>query len=137
MLDGGAPRVMLLGLLSPDSDRLHCFRSLATTSFHCRFCPPAECLLLTGAHMRSCQGSQSSGILERWPRKLRRCCERIDDILSCFAIFLMVVWRFFSLTETPRMIQKQWITKDSRRRTWGSRRTVLSRPYNNQKDDTV
>ena len=69
-LDGGAPRAMLLDLLSPDF-RLHCFRSLATTSFHHRFCPPAKCLPPTGTHMRSCLGSRSLGILERCPRKRR------------------------------------------------------------------
>ena len=112
-------------------DRLHCFRSLATTLFHCRFCPPTECLPPTGAHSRNCLGSRSLVILERWPRKRRQCFKRIDDILGCFAILHMVVWRFFSLTETPRMIRRQQITKDSRRRTWGSRRTVLSKPYSN------
>ena len=31
-----------------DSDRLHCLRSLVTTSFHRRFCPPAVRLPSTG-----------------------------------------------------------------------------------------
>ena len=68
-LDGGAPRATLLGLLFHVPDRLYCFRSLATTSFHQRFCPPAECLPPTGAHTRSYLGSQSSCILVRCPRK--------------------------------------------------------------------
>ena len=110
-------------------DRLHCLRSLATTSFHHRFCPPAEHLPPTGAHTRSCLDSRSFGILERCSRKQRRRCKRIDDIFGCFAILRMVVWCFFSLTETPRMILTQRMTKDSRWRTWGYRRTVLSKPY--------
>ena len=61
------PRSWACSLLVPV--RLHCFRSLATTSFHRRFCPPAECLSPTGAHTRSCLGNWSSSILERCPRK--------------------------------------------------------------------
>ena len=110
-------------------DKLHFLRSLATMPFDCRFCPPAEHFPPAGAHMRSCLGSRSSGILERCMRKRRRCCKRMDDILCCFTIMHMLVWCFFSLTETPRMIWKQQITKNSRWRTWGSNRTVLSSPY--------
>ena len=50
-------------------DRLHCFRLLATMSFHHLFYPPAKFLPPTGAQTRSCLGSQSLGILERWSRK--------------------------------------------------------------------
>ena len=66
VLDSGAPRVTLLGIQVPD--KLHLLRSLAT-SFHHRFCPPAECFPSAGAHTRSCLGSQSSGIYERCLRK--------------------------------------------------------------------
>ena len=52
-------------------DRLHCLRSLATTSFHHRFCSPAAGLPPAGAHTRSCLDSRSSGFLERCPRKRR------------------------------------------------------------------
>ena len=85
-------------------DKLHFLRSPATTSFHRHFCPPAECFPPAGAHARSCLGSQSLNILEKCLRKQRQCCERMDDILCCFAIVHMGVQRFFSLTETPRMI---------------------------------
>ena len=68
-LDGGAPRATLLGLLSPDSRQVTLFSSLATTSFHHCFCPPAKCLPPTGAHTKSCLGSWSSSIIERCPRK--------------------------------------------------------------------
>ena len=43
-------------------------------------------MLTTSRGMRSCLGNQSSGILERCPRKQRQLCERMDDIFCCFAI---------------------------------------------------
>ena len=98
-------------------DRLHSLRSLDTTSFHRRFCPPADRLLPTGADTRSCFGRRLLGIRERCPRKRRRHCVRMDEILCCLAILQMVVWRFYCLTEIPRIIRRQRITKDSRRRT--------------------
>ena len=54
----------------------------------------------------------------------------MDEILCCLAIFLMVVYRLFCLTEIPRMICTQRTTKDSRQCTKGSRRTVLPKLYN-------
>ena len=126
-LDGGAPTVTLWAYTVQVPDKLHFLRSLVTMPFHHFFFSTAEHFPPTGAHMRSCLGNQSLGILERSPRKRRQCCERMDDILCFFAIMRMVVWRF-SLTETPRMIRRQQIIKDSRWHIWGSRRTVLSRP---------
>ena len=118
----------LLGMSLQVPDQLHILRS-QTMSSHRRFCPPAECFIPAGEHTRSCQVSRSLGIFEWCPGKQRQNYERIDDILCCFAILHVVVWRFFSLIEKIKMIECQWITKYSRQLTWGSKRTALSTPY--------
>ena len=68
-----------------DSNKLHFLRSPDTISFQRRFCPLTLRLQPTRVDTRSCLDRRSLDILERCPRKRRRLCKRIDEILSCLA----------------------------------------------------
>ena len=108
VLDGRVLRFMLLCKLSPGSRQTKLLWSLATTSFNQHFCLLAECFHPGRTQTRNILGSPSSGILER-------CKKCWDGYFLLLCLMCVVVWHFFSLTETPMIIQRQPITKDS---TW-------------------
>ena len=102
--------------------------SLDTRSFQRYLCPPAAHLSSTGAHTNSYFSRWLSFIWEMWLRKQSLCWESTEESFCCFAILMMVVCRFFSHMNTPRMILRQRITKPCKWCNWGSWRTKPSRP---------
>ncbi len=74
----------------------------------------------TRADTRSCLNKQSIDILERCPRKRRKHCRRISEILVVLGHLAYHIVTLLLLDRDPQYNWKQQIKKDSRRRTWGS-----------------
>ena len=107
----------------------HSFISLATMSFHQDFCTPAARLPFNKKHT-----NEPFGLLLIRTKYLRKqSCRRVivEEIRSCLAILCMVVFCSMSFMDTLRIILRRRITKLCKQVKCGSRRTALSKPYNN------
>ena len=69
VMDGGTPRVTLLGTLYPGSRQVALFKVAGHNTIPPLLLSSSRTLPTSRAHTRSCLGSQSLGILERCPRK--------------------------------------------------------------------